>query len=184
MATILETGEDGVKIVLRDNSGPQGAADLVALSVDPKSGKVTAGASFAAPAQLLQDTWDKESADAAASTVTAEHCFFRAAAAIQIKAVRYVPDAALTSNDATFATITVSVRNADGTNQQTVASVSTKTSGSGGSGNWTQWVAVALALTAANATLAAGQILTVSIAKASTGVIVPAGELVLDYCMI
>lgn len=151
-----------------------------ALRLDGLTGKVTAQAGFAS-GQLLHEDWDKEAADGAAATATAEHALLRASQALVVKSVEFIPDATLTANDATYASIVVQRRNADGSGAVTVASVSTKTSASGGSGNWAAFAAVSLALTAANLVLAAGQVLTVEITKASTGVVVPAGKLVVDY---
>lgn len=171
-----QDGEDLVWVATDRTNAAAGEQEV--LRMNGSTGKLTASSGFGS-SQLLSDSWDKEAADTAAGTLTAEHAFYRAASAMTIKAVRYVPDAALTASDTVYATITVDRRNADGTNPVQVAQVLTKVTG--GSGNWTQWVAVALTLTGANVGLAAGQILTVSIAKASTGTIVPAGQLVIDY---
>jgi hypothetical protein len=159
-------------VVVKEDRSYGGPPELVVLKVDGNTGAV----SF--PTTALQDTWDKPAADGAAATATAEHSFLRAASKLTVKAVRYVPDAALTADNTNFATITVRVRNSDGTNALTVAAVTTAITGSG---NWAQWVAVNLPLT--NVSLTAGQILTVQIAKAGSGVVIPAGALVVDYVL-
>lgn len=166
----------GADFVVTKEDRTYGGGEQTALKVNGTTGSV------ALPLTLLQDSWDKESADAAAGTATAEHVFFRAPAAVIIKAVRYVPDAALTAADATAATLTVAQRNAAGTSVNTsFATVNTKTTGSGGSGNWTAFVPVSLAL--AGSSMSAGDILTIAISKLSTGTVVPAGQLIIDYVL-
>lgn len=119
----------------------------------------------------------KAAADGAASTATAETAFFQAPVDLVIEQVEFVPSAALTADNANNAVITVTRRNADGTGNVTVATVTTNVA----SGNWTQWVSKVLTLTAANAGLSAGMILTLTIAKGGTGVVVPAGQLICSY---
>lgn len=161
-------------VIEKDTRAYGGPAAQTALKVNGATGSISL------PLTLLQDSWDKEAADAAAGTVTAEHTFFRAPAAVIIKAIRYVPDAALTASDTLFATLTVAQRNAAGTSVN--ASFGTAlTKVTAGTGNWTAFVAVPLTL--AGSALAAGDILTIAIAKASTGTIVPAGSLEIDYVL-
>ncbi len=169
-----QDGEDLVWVAVDRTNAAAGEQEVARMN--GITGKLTAASGFGS-SQLLSDSWDKEAADGAAATATAEHAFYRASCAMTVKAVRYVPDAALTADNTNDATITVQRRNSDGTGAVTVAAITTNIA----SGNWVQWVAKALTLTAANAALAAGQILTVSIAKGGTGVVVPAGQLVIDY---
>lgn len=166
----------GNDYVITKEDRSYGGTEQIALKVNGTTGSVSL------PLTLLQDSWDKEAADGSAAATTAEHTFFRAPAAVIIKAIRYVPDAALTASDTVYATLTVAQRNAAGTSvNASFGVVTTKTSGSGGSGNWTAFVPVALTL--AGSALAAGDILTIAIAKASTGTAVPAGSLQIDYVL-
>lgn len=178
----VEQKQDGEDLVFfqRDRSYGGALKEILRLNGTTAKAQATGGLSASTP---LQIEWDKAAADGAAGTATAEHVVYRATGPVIVKSVEYVPDAALTANDTNFATITLSRRNADGTNSVTVASVSTKTTGGGGSGNWSQWVSVALALTAANVAMVAGQILTIAITKPGAGVVVPAGQLLVDYAL-
>lgn len=177
---MIREKQDGEDLVLEAYDRHYGGVATEALRIDGSTGKVTAAVGLVGgTVQLAQ--WDKEAADGAAANTLAEHSIFRAPANLIVKSAKYIPDAALTANDATYATITVQRRNADGSGAVTVASETTKVTG--GSGNWSAFVAVSLALTAANLKLAAGQILTVEILKASTGVVVPAGQLVIGYVL-
>lgn len=85
--------------------------------------------------------------------------------------VTITPSAALTASDTLFVTFTVSKRTAGGSGV-TVATATTKTSGSGGTGSWVAWTPVTIPL-AANITLAAGDVLTITATHASTGTAVP-----------
>lgn len=162
--------------VEKDTRSYGGPAAQNALKVDGASGRVTL------PLTLLQDSWDKVAADGSAAATLAEHVFFRAPASVVIKAVRYVPDASLTAADATKATLTVAQRSAAGASTNaSFAVVNTATTGGGGSGNWTAFVAVPLTL--AGSALAAGDLLTIAISKLSTGTVVPAGSLEIDFVL-
>jgi hypothetical protein len=122
--------------------------------------------------------WPKDAIDAAANTATAEHAIGHSPAAGTVRSVKYVPTAALTADNTNYATITVWKRDSAGANQTKVAEVTTQITGSG---NWTAFAPVALTLqAAANIALAAGSSLTVQIAKAGSGVQVPAGTLVVE----
>lgn len=177
---MIRERQDGEDWVWESYDRHYGGAVTEAVRIDGITGKLKAAVGLVGGSlQLAQ--WDKEAADAAAANVLAEHAIFRAPAGLTVKAVKYVPDAVLTANDATYATITVQRRAADGTGNVTVASQTTKITG--GSGDWLAFQAVALPLTVADIVLAAGQILTVEILKASTGVVVPAGQLVIEYVL-
>lgn len=168
-------------VIVKEDRSYGGPPEQVVLKVDGTSGKVTLGAFGSS--QLLDDYWDKPAADGSAATATAEHTFMRAAGPITVKAVRFVPDAALTASDSNYATITISRRNADGSGLVVVASINTAITVAPFSGNFVQWQAVTLALTAANLSLIAGQLLTVAITKTGSGVVVPAGSVQIDYIL-
>lgn len=112
--------------------------------------------------------FQRPAADAAASTATAETPFFAAAAALTIKSIDILPGAALTADATDNATITIRRRNADGTSAASVAALTTNVAG----GSWTQWVSKSMG-TISNGTLSAGQILTLQITKAGSGVAIP-----------
>lgn len=114
--------------------------------------------------------------DGAASTTTAEIAVGVSPRAGKLFRAYYLPSAGLTAHDTTYATITVSRYTAAGGSKTTIASMTTKITG--GSGDWVAFVPEALTL-AADVALEAGAIITYEIAKASTGVAVPAGSLVL-----
>lgn len=123
-----------------------------------------------APAAL----WQKAAADGAAGTATAESVIPRPMLACRVVGIELVPAAALTADDTDYATITVRKRDGAGGAASVIASVTTKITG--GSGNWTAFVPVSLG-TITNADLLAGDILTVEITKAASGVAIPIGYL-------
>lgn len=98
--------------------------------------------------------------------------------AIAVGSVFIAPTAALTSNDSSFYTITLSKRTAGGS-PTTIASATTKTSGGGGTGNWTAFTPVALTVPA-GAFVSARDVLTLSILHTGTpgaGGAIPASQL-------
>jgi hypothetical protein len=111
-------------------------------------------------------------ADAAAATATAETTFYRAPSARTIIAAYFVPDAAVTASDADYATATIKRRDGAGGAAATVCSAATTTTGTG---NCTAFVPKSLG-TITNAALAAGNVLTLTIAKTGNGVQLPAGQ--------
>lgn len=117
--------------------------------------------------------------DGAANTATAETPIGMVYAPAQVVAVYYVPLAALTANDTDYATITVSKRTSAGASKTTVATLVTTVAG----GSWTAFARKAFTLTATAADLivASGSTLTFEIAKAGSGVAVPAGDLVVEF---
>lgn len=120
----------------------------------------------------------KTAADGAASTATSETAVGMSVDAVTLEKVYFVPAAALTADDTNYATITASKRASGGGSKTTVASVTTQATG--GSGNWTAWAPVEITLAAAPApTIAALSSFTFEISKTGTGVVVPAGVLVL-----
>ena len=112
--------------------------------------------------------WSKV-ADATAATATAESPFYRAPEAKTLSALYIVPGANVTANDTDYATITIKKRPAtDYTTPATVATLVTNVAG----GSWVAFTPKSLG-TLTNATLAAGDILTATIAKAGSGVTIP-----------
>lgn len=114
--------------------------------------------------------------DAAAGTTTAEAAVAMTVQKGKLVKAYYVPAGAVTAHDTNYATITVSRYTAAGGSKTTVASITTKITG--GSGNWTAFVPVEITL-ATDTALEAGACLTYEIAKAASGVQLPAGSLVL-----
>lgn len=163
-----QDGEDLVFVAVDRTNAAAGEKEVLRLNGNLGSVKL-ANTSWS-------ECWDKAAADGAAATATTEHSIMRASADMTLVGVRYVPDAALTADNTNYATITIKRRDAAGGNATTLASVTTQITGSG---NWTQWVAINLPVVVS--AIAAGQIVTVSIAKAGSGVVVPAGQLVFEY---
>lgn len=116
--------------------------------------------------------------DAAASTTTAETVVGCSVQQGKLVRAYYVPAASLTASDTNYATITISRYTAAGGSKTTIASVTTMTTASGGSGNWTAFVPVPIPL-ASDAALQAPATITYEVAKAGSGVQLPAGSLVL-----
>lgn len=114
--------------------------------------------------------------DGAAGTTTAETAVAMSVQKGKLVKAYYVPAGAVTAHDTNYATITVSRYTAAGGSKTTVASITTKITG--GSGNWTAFVPVEITL-ATDTALEAGACLTYEIAKAASGVQLPAGSLVL-----
>ncbi|MBK8260227.1 MAG: hypothetical protein IPK80_02695 [Nannocystis sp.] len=114
--------------------------------------------------------------DGTAGTTTAEVAVGVAPNKSKLVKAYYLPGSALTANDTDYATITVSRYTAAGDSKTTIATVTTKITG--GTGDWTAKVPVAITLSADNA-VAAGALITYEVAKAGSGVALPAGSLVL-----
>jgi len=124
-----------------------------------------------------QAAWNKDAADGAAATATAEHAVFRNRThSLKVLGVAIVPDAALTADAANNATIVVRRRTALGADGGIVATITTNLA----SGSWVAFVPKVVPLAApVNVDLTAGQSLTVQITKAGTGVVVPASSLLI-----
>src|SRR5579872_4417880 len=87
-----------LKVAAADGSATIGLAGQ--LAINGSTGKLTvgvAGTTVALPGNLFNVYWDKSANDGSAGAATAEHVFFRAPQALQVMAVRYVPDNALTA---------------------------------------------------------------------------------------
>lgn len=123
--------------------------------------------------------WDKSAADGSAGA-TLSHYLYRADTARTITAVRIIPDGTLTAHATNYATISIAVEDGAAGAVGTAASQTTKTTGAGGSGDWAAGVPVDITL-GATVALSAGQVLKGSIAKAASGVVVPAFTLQVDF---
>lgn len=126
--------------------------------------------------------FSKSADDASASTTTAETYTGKVVKYKSLlKSVEYrATTGGITSSDTLFITVTVSVRDSTGANAVTVATLTTKTTAGGGSGDVTQGAATPLVLSLANVVIPAGSTVTYTVAKASTGTILRAGEFVLE----
>lgn len=122
-------------------------------------------------------SFDKTSADATAATTTSEtFTGVYVPRAAKLTAIVFVPTSGnLTANATNFATVTVSKRNASGASKTSVATLTTTVASSGdltqGAGK-----ACVLSSTAGALDLPAGSTFTFEIAKAASGVVVPAGR--------
>lgn len=117
----------------------------------------------------------KDAADGAAANATSERAVHRAEATARVLAAFFVPDAALVGDPANNATLTLSKRDGAGGAAQVLASVTTTAS-------MTAFVPVSLGtINTSFYDLVAGNILTFAITKSGTGVVVPAGQLVIVY---
>ncbi|HEV8462068.1 MAG TPA: hypothetical protein VGQ38_15315 [Gaiellaceae bacterium] len=107
--------------------------------------------------------------DAAASDTLAEHVFHNMTGkSVKITAAKIVADAAVTADNTNFATLTVKQGDGVGGARSTVATLITNVAG----GSWTAFSAKDMgAIT--NATVPAGGIATLTIAKAAAGVQLP-----------
>lgn len=124
----------------------------------------------------------KDADDAAAGTVTTVFPFRKVQAneTGTVSAVYYTPDAALTANATDYATITVAHRrSSDYTTSVGLAARATDTVTTDDMVAFTPW-ALTLDGTAANLEVNSGDILTFAIAKAASGVAVPAGVLTIE----
>lgn len=131
---------------------------------------------LAAKDRIRFSSSEKHDADSAAADTLSEHMVMQAQDAVTVTKIFFLPDAALTANDTDYAVLTVYRRDADGTNQVSVATVNTQT---GGSGNWTAFDGIDLG-TISNSSISTGQVLTFEITKQGSGVVVPAGTLQIE----
>lgn len=98
--------------------------------------------------------------------------------AIRMRLAKLLPSIAVTAHDTTYATITVGYDDGAAGGVTSLQAVTSKITG--GTGNWVAGTAIALSSIGAEDTVAAGKYLTVTVAKASTGV-VSAGSVFLDF---
>lgn len=119
--------------------------------------------------------YDKASADGMASTTTSDTLIWCNPYEFSLRVVRaiIVSGSTLTADDTDYATITV--KTDDGANG-TTATAATWTTTTTGTGDWAADTAEVATITAANATLVSGGCLHFNIAKAGSGVVVPASK--------
>jgi hypothetical protein len=156
------------------------AADGTGSGLDADLLDGQSASAFALAGETRAAQWSKDTADPLTTSATAEQVIFTAPQDVTITDVFIQPAAALTANDTNYATMTVSRRNATGGGQVTVALETTQTAGTGGTGNWTAFSAVSLG-TLSNTALAAGQKLTITVAKNLTGVALPILSVQIEY---
>lgn len=112
------------------------------------------------------------------SDAIAETLVWRVKNATTISAVKVAPTGAVTGDDTDYATLTVKVRDGAGGSAATVASKTTKTTG--GTGSWSAFTTKDLG-SITNGTLAAGSVLTFTVAKSGAGQQLPAFVLCVDF---
>lgn len=115
-------------------------------------------------------------ADAAAGTTTAETVIGSSRTALTVSNISWTPSGAVTASDTLYATITIKAGDGAGGSRTTLVENTTKVTGSGGTGNWTAFSRMSLG-TLSSSAIAAGGIVTLTIAKASTGTQLPAGTI-------
>jgi hypothetical protein len=132
---------------------------------------------FALAGETRSEQWSKEAADTALGTTTAERVVFTAPEDLTITEILLEPAAALTASDTNYATLTVSRRDAGGGNRVTIDSATTQTTGTG---SWTAFSTIPLD-GVSNASVAAGQKVTIEISKTGLGVVVPVMVVQIEY---
>ena len=116
-------------------------------------------------------------ADAAASTTTSETTLFVAQAAMTISAIKLCADAAVVANDTDYLTITIKKRDGAGGSPTTIVSATSAVTGGIAIAQFTKVSLGALT----GGTLAAGSIVTVTIAKAGSGKALPTHALLFEF---
>ena len=122
-------------------------------------------------------TLEKAAVDGAAGDATNRNAWRNLlGCTVQLMEAQYVPDAALTAHDTNYATVSV----LKGASAAVTTSAAAKTTVVA-NGNWVADtpVTITLSATLANLQIADDEIVALDIAKAGTGVAVPAGVLVL-----
>lgn len=149
-----------------------------AKSIDTFADAVGADAQANADVMLRRRVYwlDKIAADAMASTTTAVlaelgECGY-VKDAFTVEQIFVQPLGSLTASDSVYATISLWYDNGAGGADTLIKAIETKLSASGGTGSWTAGTLIAVHPTQAVLIPAGSQLLT-SIAKASTGTIVP-----------
>jgi hypothetical protein len=129
----------------------------------------------------LTTQFQKTAADGAAGDATTEFVFWRAPSACIITSAYLASTAGITGHADNHATIALAKRDGAGGGSTCVATFTTDTDVVG-QGTVTALVPIAFANQAlANRTLAAGNILTLAIAKGGTGVVIPVSTIVIHY---
>jgi hypothetical protein len=166
---------DDQTVALTSNAGARSMAGQV-VQIDASGVWVLVGLSnveLLNVAALKQAQYIKVAADGAAATATTETAFNRVSRTGTIVGAWFAPLAALTGDATNNATLTLAKRDGAGGGASTVAAITTTAV----AGNWTAFVPVSLG-TLSNTSVAAGNVLTFAIAKGGTGVVVPAGTLI------
>ncbi len=168
---------DDQTVALTSNSGARSAAgQILGLGLDSSGVWVSVGLGafeLLNLAALKQAQYLKVAADGAAGTATSETAFNRVSRTGTIVGAWYAPSAALTGDATNNATLTLAKRDGAGGGSSSVAAITTTAV----AGNWTAFVPVSLG-TLSNTSVAAGNVLTFAISKGGTGVVVPAGTLI------
>lgn len=107
---------------------------------------------------------------------------------MEFTAVKLVPTGALTSDNTTYATISLEYDDGNGGSDTQIAAFTTKTTLGGGTGDWTAGTALTLTLSATQANrivdgTTTRAYLILKHAKASTGVAVPKYRMFADYAL-
>lgn len=121
-------------------------------------------------------TWQKNAADAAATSNTAETCFCRIPTGTKWKALEayFTPDATLTANDTNYAILNLDSATNGGTRTNR-GTINTKTTGTG---NWAAFTSEVIDISSWSGHLNGGDILTFEMKKyGAGGVSVPMGVL-------
>lgn len=123
-----------------------------------------------------------KAAESAAGDTTAETAIIRLQQACTISSIKITPTGAATASDTLYATITIAKRDGAGGAASTIVAPTTKLSGSGGTGNWVAFTTLD-AGTLANTYCVAGSVLTITVAKASTGTQLPSYVVSINYAL-
>lgn len=166
---------DDQTVALTSNAGARSLAGQI-LQIDSTGVWVLLGVGnveLLSVAALKQAQYMKVAADGAAGTATTETAFSRISRTGTIVGAWFVPSSTLTGDASNNATLTLAKRDGAGGGASTVAAITTTAV----AGNWSAFVPVSLG-TLSNASVAAGNVLTFAISKGGTGVVVPAGTLI------
>lgn len=166
---------DDDTVALTSNAGARSLAGQI-LGIDSAGVWVLLGignVELLSVASLRQNQYLKVAADGAAGTATTETAFARVSRTGTIVGAWFVPSAALTADNTNNAALALAKRDGIGGGSTSVASLTTTIA----NGNWTAFVPVSLG-TLSNASVAAGNVLTFAISKNGSGVVVPAGSLI------
>ncbi len=165
-ATLASTG--AVTLAVSGvSANTYGSATLIpSFAVDAK-GRLTTAGTF--PPTIVQANafYPKYGADPAASAATTEQVFYAVKAASTITSIKIYPNAALTADNSNYATITIAKRSSAGAS----TTLATAVTNVAGTGSWSAWTV--LTLTVSSNALVAGDMLTFTITKTGTGVVVP-----------
>lgn len=130
---------------------------------------------LAAVRELTVD-YTKAAADAMASTTTAADYFYAAARDVQIISAKFVSPSTAATNGTNFGTIIVNKHDGAGGAATVAASADTSALSIAAGVPF----ALTLSATLANVQISAGQVLSFQITKAASGVVIPAGYVVLQ----